>query len=132
MVGREAGAGERAGGDNTGEVMFWSPRIDVGEAMDCGAWGDTGILSKISARPCPGCTLAPSGLGLRLLKLPIGLAKPLLRPTIESNTEFAGETTATSLATSSVSILARIAAALSNTEGTDCSSCSVPLARGIR
>jgi hypothetical protein len=70
------------------------------------------------------------GLGLRLLKLPIGLAKPLFRPL--SKTGDAGETTATWSPTSMSSIPAKIAAALSRTEGTEFSSCSVPFERGIR
>jgi hypothetical protein len=65
----------------------------------------------------------PSGLGLRLLILPIGLVKPLRRPA-----SMQGATTAISSDTEAV----RIAAALSRTEGTLCSSCSVVFERGIR
>lgn len=71
--------------------------MDVGDAIDCGLWGETGMLRSSSARACADCPLVPNGLGLRLLKLPMGLAKPLLLPTIESKMEFAGETTDTSL-----------------------------------
>lgn len=84
------------------------------------------MLSRIPDAP----VRIPKGLGLRLLKLPIGLAKPLLRP-IGSNIEVAGATTEI-WSPESPSIPARIAAALSRTEGTDCSSCSVVLDRGMR
>jgi hypothetical protein len=67
----------------------------------------------------------PSGLGLRLLKLPIGLVKPLRRPGSAH-----GATTETSSPV--VMDAVRISAALSRTEGTLCSSCSVVFERGIR
>jgi hypothetical protein len=65
------------------------------------------------------------GLGLRLLKLPIGLVNPLRRPASRH-----GATTAISSEGESEAV--RIAAALSSTEGTLCSSCSVVLERGMR
>jgi len=86
-----------------------------------------GIVSKISALGDAAGTLEPTGLGLLLLRLPIGLAKPLLRSTT-SRMDAVGETTETS---SSLPIPARMVAALSKTDGTECSSCSVVLARGI-
>ena len=56
-----------------GDVISCKPRIQVGE-VECGmvegfnnSWPGTAILT-------------PKGLGLRLRKLPIGLANPLLRP----------------------------------------------------
>lgn len=70
-------------------------------------------------------TRNPRGLGLRLRKLPIGLANPLLGlwARIESNAaEDAGATTAT---WSSMDTSFRRDAALSSTEGTECSICSV-------
>jgi hypothetical protein len=67
----------------------------------------------------------PRGLGLRLLRLPIGLVKPLRRPTSRH-----GETTEISSEGDSEAV--RMAAALSSTEGTLCSSCSVALERGMR
>jgi hypothetical protein len=67
----------------------------------------------------------PSGLGLRLLKLPIGLVKPLRRPGSAH-----GATTETSSPV--VMDAVRISAALSRTEGTLCSSCSVVFERGMR
>lgn len=88
------------------------------------------MLSKTSPLGDAGPALEPTGLGLLLLRLPMGLAKPLLRSKT-SRMDAAGETTATSFATSSLPIPIRIVAALSKTEGTECSSCSVVLARGI-
>ena len=85
--------------------------------------------SPLAEVACP--TLEPIGLGLLLHILPIGLVKPLLRSTI-SSMEPVGETTATSFATSSFPVFARMAAALSKTEGTDCSRYSVPFAREVR
>ena len=79
--------------------------------------------SKLVGFPPPG--LLPNGLGLRLLKLPMGLANPLVLPIVE-----AGATT--EIWSPSSSIDARIEAALSRTDGTDCSSCSVALERGMR
>lgn len=107
--------------------------------VTCGVVAIGGILSKRSVRGMEGpvATRNPSGLGLRLLKLPMGLAKPLLvlRARIESNAGLveAGATTATWSTVSPVSSsVARMEAALSRTDGTECSSCSVPLALGIR
>ena len=74
-------------------------------------------MSKMSPLGDAVPTLDPTGLGLLLLRL-IGLAKPLLRSTT-SSMEAAGETTATSLATSSLPIPASMVAALSKTDGTD-------------
>lgn len=92
-----------------------------------------GILKRSSLRvfnPPPAAVRIPNGLGLRLLKLPIGLANPLLRP-MTSKLMVAGETIATWSPASLSSKLVRTEAALSRTEGTACSSCSVPFARGI-
>lgn len=92
-----------------------------------------GILRSNSVRPTgppwPVATRSPRGLGLRLLKLPIGLAKPLLagKPGL-ADAGGAGATTATSAESSRV---ARTEAAESRTEGTECSRCSVPFALGI-
>jgi hypothetical protein len=107
-----------------GEPIFCNPRIDAGDAMKDVACGDTGMVSRRSPLGDDVPTL--EGLGLLLLRLPMGLAKPLLRST-RSWREAAGETTATS----SFPTPARMVAALSKTDGTDCSSCSVPLERGI-
>lgn len=87
--------------------------------------------------PGPVATRRPRGLGLRLLKLPMGLANPLLVPRarMESNAGLvdAGATTATwSTDSPESSRVARMEAALSRTDGTECSSCSVPLALGMR
>jgi hypothetical protein len=65
----------------------------------------------------------PRGLGLRLLRLPIGLAKPLRRPVSKQGA---------TIAISSGIEAARISAALSRTDGTLCSSCSVVFERGMR
>jgi hypothetical protein len=67
----------------------------------------------------------PRGLGLRLLKLPIGLVKPLRRPG-------SAHGATTEISSDDVREAVRISAALSRTEGTLCSMCSVPLLRGIR
>ena len=67
----------------------------------------------------------PNGLGLRLLRLPIGLVNPLRRPASRR-----GEMTEISSAGEREAV--RISAALSSTEGTLCSSCSVALERGMR
>ncbi len=99
-----------------------------------------GMLSNKSVRgigPGPVATRRPSGLGLRLLKLPIGLAKPLLVPRarIESSAEEvdAGATIDTwSTVSPDSSRVARRDAALSRTDGTENSNCSVPLALGMR
>jgi len=69
--------------------------------------------------------IKPRGLGLRLLKLPIGLVNPLRRPGSAH-----GATTAISSDAATEAV--RISAALSRTEGTLCSSCSVALERGMR
>lgn len=76
----------------------------------------------------------PRGLGLRLLKLPIGLANPLLLPAYGSPKldALAGVTTEIWSPESGSCSPVRIVAAESKTEGTDSSSCSVALARGIR
>jgi hypothetical protein len=68
--------------------------------------------------------------GLGLLELPIGLAKPLRLPI----RPFAGVMTETLETSSSGAVeeVVRIAAALSRTDGTLSSSCSVVLARGMR
>lgn len=106
-------------------------------------WGLTlaeGMLSNKSVRgigPGPVATRRPSGLGLRLLKLPIGLANPLLVPLarIESSAGEvdAGATIDTWSTVSPVSSrVARREAALSRTDGTEYSSCSVPLDLGMR
>jgi hypothetical protein len=72
----------------------------------------------------------PRGLGLRLRRLPIGLVNPLR---LRSKIEVAGASTATrSSPRSSSCSPVRISAALSRTDGTDWSRCSVALARGIR
>ena len=114
------------GGDKVGEVILCRPRTEMGAA-----WGTGGRFNNISARDCPGTPiLTPKGLGLRLLKLSMGLANPLLRPL--SKVGEAGETTATWSPRSTSSKPAKIEAALSRTEGTEFSSCSVPLERGIR
>jgi hypothetical protein len=80
------------------------------------------------------CWILPPmlGLGLLLLKLPIGLAKPLLRPMYvwSKLADCAGASTETWSEWSVSS--ARMAAAASRTDGTECSSCSVVLERGIR
>lgn len=60
-------------------------------AEGAGEW--CGMLKRRLVRLFSAPTLVPRGLGLRLLKLPIGLANPLLRP-MASNTEEAGVTTA--------------------------------------
>ena len=123
MAGRVAGI---EGGDRVGEVILCRPRTEIGAA-----WGTGGRFNSISARDCPGThILTPKGLGLRLLKLPIGLVNPLLWPL--SKVGEAGETTATWSPTSTSSKPAKIDAALSRTEGTEFSSCSVPFERGIR
>lgn len=73
------------------------------------------------------------GLGLLLLRLPIGLANPLpacLWGWRASNVVGEGATTATSSSAGREEVMT--SAALSRTEGTACSSCSVALARGIR
>ena len=67
------------------------------------------------------------GLGLRLPKLPMGLAKPLLAR--GEPPKGAGATMETSLV---LGADARMAAAESSTEGTECSICSVVLERGMR
>lgn len=111
--------------------MFCSPSTEVGLAM---------------------APRLPSGLGLRLLKLPIGLANPLPLPPPPKSDIDAGATTDTWSANSvrpswkcdsevevedagkadEASSVLSTAAALSSTEGTDCSRVSVPLARGMR
>ena len=73
----------------------------------------------------------PRGLGLRLLKLPIGLANPLLLPAYWSP-DVAGVTTAIWSPASGSWMPVRMVAAESSTEGTDSSNCSVVLARGMR
>ena len=72
------------------------------------------------------------GLGLLLLKLPMGLANPL--PNMGFGMAEAGETTEiwSDWCSFSGFMLARMAAAESRTEGTACSSCSVVLERGMR
>jgi hypothetical protein len=85
-------------------------------------------------------TRRPSGLGLLLRKLPIGLVKPLLGLRARMESKAGGEEGAAGATTamwsravdSGVSSMpARRDAALSRTEGTACSSCSVPFALGI-
>ena len=72
------------------------------------------------------------GLGLLLLKLPMGLATPLLLPVLPANNPVAGATTLILSSSREPCGEARIAAALSRTEGTLWSSCSVVLERGVR
>jgi hypothetical protein len=74
--------------------------------------------------------LTPKGLGLRLPKLPIGLANPLLWP-LSKLGGLKQETTATWSPTSTSSKSVKTEAALSRTKGTEFSSCSVPFERGI-
>lgn len=119
--------GRVAGREGVGDVILCRPRTQDGEEMGA-AWGTVGRFNKISARDWP--ILTPKGLGLRLRKLPIGLANPLLRSL--SKVDETGETTATWSPMSTSSIPAKIVAALSRTEGTEFSSCSVPFERGIR
>lgn len=101
-----------------------------------GAEGDPGTLNKRLVRG-PAAELheptlrtpVPVGLGLRLLRLQFGLAKPL--PVGRNGRSQAGVTTAiwsSSIGDADVSM----AAAVSRTEGTFCSSCSVVLERGMR
>lgn len=75
--------------------------------------------------------LTAVGLGLLLLKLPIGLVTPLLLPVLPANNPLAGATTLILSSSSEPWDEARIAAALSSTEGTLCSSCSVAFERGV-
>jgi hypothetical protein len=77
-----------------------------------------------------GLLFAPLLEGLGLRELPIGLTNPLRR----GAKPFTGVMTATWPAPSSVDVSesARIAAALSSTDGTLSSSCSVVLERGMR
>jgi hypothetical protein len=98
------------------------------------------MLNNRSAALCPAEARGPDprrrprGLGLRLLKLPIGLANPLLLPAYESPKldALAGVTTAIWSPDSGSWSPERMVAAESKTEGTESSSCSVVLARGIR
>jgi len=67
------------------------------------------------------------GLGLRLLKRDDGLPNPLREVAVSSGLGCAGATTATTESSGD----ARTVAALSKTEGTEYSSCSVAFPRGI-
>ena len=89
-------------------------------------------FNKISARDWASSTpiLTPTGLGLRLLKLLIGLANPLLRSL--SIAGDAGEMIETWSSRLMFSRPAKIAAVLSRTEGTTFFSCSVPFEWGMR
>jgi hypothetical protein len=95
-----------------------------------------GMLSRRSAL-CPAWPKAPEprrrprGLGLRLLKLPIGLANPLLLPPYGSPA-LAGVTTEILSPDSGSWRPVRMVAAESKTEGTESSSCSVAFALGMR
>lgn len=101
---------------------------DVGVTIAGGAggtwevWIDRGRWGMLRRR----LFLPWAGLGLRLLKLPMGLAKPLPGNDVGYG---AGATTATSFA---FWIDVRIAAAESRTDGTECSMVSVVFDRGIR
>lgn len=96
-----------------------------------GAGGEFGTLRSRLARWAVAleCRIpVPVGLGLRLLRLPMGLTKPLPGRKPRS---YAGVTTAiwsSSMGNAEVST----AAAVSKTEGTLCSSCSVVFERGMR
>lgn len=78
----------------------------------------------------------PFGLGLRLLIWEIGDVKPLLGPNESGGRESKGIGATTAMVSmpslSSMSDVVRISAALSSTDGTDWSSCSVNFPRGMR
>lgn len=111
----------------------------IGDEMDCGAEaevaGDTlvckGELGMLNSKLVRLPTLPIVGLGLRLPLLPIGLVRPLLvlRATVAVG---AGATTPIRSSSSEVGGSTRIAAALSRTEGTLWSICSVVFERGVR
>lgn len=147
-ISSEVGVTIAGRGVKTGFDPVPTPVCRCGELDRVGAspeltWEPTlaeGMLSNKSVRgigPGPVATRRPSGLGLRLLKLPIGLANPLLVPLARIKSSAgevdAGATIDTWSAVSpDSSRVARRDAALSRTDGTEYSSCSVPLALGIR
>ena len=109
-------------------VCVWIVGLTAGSWVgECGATtgtvvgGACGLKRRLwTGTPTAVAFLAPKGLGLLLLKLN-GLAKPLLRE--------AGASTDTCSSAWESSMDARMDAAESKTEGTDCSNCSVDLAR---
>lgn len=123
--------------------MPWARGGDEDDTAECdGLVLIGGGMLSIGMEDCttpgaPVATRSPNGLGLLLRKLPMGLANPLpgLRARIESKAAGgAGATTEMWSKTEDSgdsSMPARMDAALSRTEGTACSSCSVPFARGI-
>jgi hypothetical protein len=119
----------RRGGEGVGAVFVFV-------VTGCGR--AAGMLRRRLARLlCAALARLPIvGLGLLLLKLPIGLAKPLPpKDGEEFGRRDVGDTTviwSDWCDSSSGVIPARIAAAESRTEGTECSSCSVVFERGIR
>ncbi|EDR07626.1 uncharacterized protein LACBIDRAFT_327480 [Laccaria bicolor S238N-H82] len=109
-------------------VCVWIVGLIPGSWVgECGATtGGTvvGLKRRLwTGTPAADTFLAPKGLGLLLLKLN-GLAKPLLRE--------AGASTDTCSSACESSMDARMDAAESRTDGTDCSSCSVDFARDTR
>jgi len=78
--------------------------------------------SKLAALPPPP-GLVPNVLGLRLLKLPMGVANPLVLSMLDAGAR-------TEIYSALPPMEAMMAAALSRTDGTDCSNCSVVLGRG--
>jgi len=80
--------------------------------------------SKLAAFPPPPGP-AFNVLGLRLLKLPTGLANPLVLSVADAGAR-------TEICPASSSMEAMMAAALSRTDGTDCLDCSAVLEQGMR
>jgi hypothetical protein len=85
------------------------------------------LSSKLVRLPAPPAV----GLGLRLLKLPMGLVTPLRNPPPNMRS-LAGVTTEIRSSSSVPWVDVSIAAALSRTEGTHWSSCSLTFERGMR
>lgn len=113
----------------TVSVCVWIVGLIAGTwAGECGTTtgtvvgGACGLRRRLwTGTPTAVTFLAPKGLGLLLLKLN-GLAKPLLQ-------DAGASTDICSSAFEESSMEARMDAAESRTEGTDCSNCSVDFAR---
>ena len=124
----------------TGELVCTMGRVggDEPPGGDCACVGSGSVKLGLGEGKFASAMLRrfmPFGLGLRLLICEIGEVKPLLGPRDRGGrvSSGIGATTAIVSMPSTVSTSAvSISAALSRTDGTDWSSCSVNFPRGMR